>query len=171
MNKHQLKEHIINSHQDFVDELINLDWETSQNNKWSNSQHALHILKALELTNKAFAIPKIILSFKFGKANSPSRSYDEVCEKYITKLNANKGIAKKFNSKLRRPLLSEKEVILKQIIRNSKLLSKRIEKFSEEQLDKFVFPHPLLGKLTIRELLMWFGFHTKQHHNSVRKNI
>ena len=44
-----------------------------------------------------------------------------------------------------------------------KKMSKKIEKWSEEQLDEFVLPHPLLGKVTTREMLYFTIHHAGDH--------
>ena len=43
-----------------------------------------------------------------------------------------------------------------------------IEKISEEDLDYYVLPHPLLGKLTLREMLYFTIYHVKHHEKQIR---
>ena len=44
---------------------------------------------------------------------------------------------------------------------------KRIESWSrEKQLDHFLLPHPLLGKITLREMLFFSAYHI-QHHTKL----
>ena len=44
-----------------------------------------------------------------------------------------------------------------------KRLSARVDRWSDEDLDNTLLPHPLLGKLTVREML-FFTIHHVQHH-------
>jgi uncharacterized damage-inducible protein DinB len=45
-----------------------------------------------------------------------------------------------------------------------------VQKFSEKDLDYYVLPHPLIGKLTLREIL-FFCFYHVQHHHKITKEI
>jgi len=46
-------------------------------------------------------------------------------------------------------------------------LSLSLDHFSEEQLDRLLLPHPLLGKLTLREMLYFTIYHVQHHHHQV----
>jgi hypothetical protein len=46
-----------------------------------------------------------------------------------------------------------------------------MDKFSEAQLDEYVLPHPILGKLTIREMLYFTIYHATHHHLATLKNL
>ncbi len=37
------------------------------------------------------------------------------------------------------------------------------EKWTEDDLDRFLLPHPLIGKLTIREMLFFTIYHNLRH--------
>jgi hypothetical protein len=47
-------------------------------------------------------------------------------------------------------------------------LKKKIQKFSEQDLDTLLVAHPLMGKMTLREMLMWNAYHTKHHELVLR---
>ena len=47
-------------------------------------------------------------------------------------------------------------------------ICKNLDKFSEEDLDKFILPHPLLGKLTMREMMYFTIYHAQHHENIVK---
>ena len=38
-----------------------------------------------------------------------------------------------------------------------------VHKWSEDDLDLYVIPHPLMGKLTFREILYFTIYHVKHH--------
>jgi hypothetical protein len=60
------------------------------------------------------------------------------------------------------------ELIEKYTEQKQRLISK-IEKQSEIHLDKYILPHPLLGKLTLREML-YFTIHHNEHHLELLKS-
>jgi uncharacterized damage-inducible protein DinB len=43
------------------------------------------------------------------------------------------------------------------------LYAKNVERWSEKELDKRQLPHPLMGKLTLREMLFFTHYHTLHH--------
>ncbi len=51
---------------------------------------------------------------------------------------------------------------------SSKLLT-NLERWSEQQLDTLRLPHPILGKLTVREMLFFTEFHTRHHLDNCSK--
>jgi len=48
-------------------------------------------------------------------------------------------------------------------------LIKSMDKWSEQQLSKYILPHPALDKMTIRELLYFTIFHTTHHLNILKE--
>jgi len=50
-----------------------------------------------------------------------------------------------------------------------KKLIKQINNWSEEKLDKCLIPHPLLGKLILREMLFFTNWHTQHHLNTLKE--
>ena len=64
-----------------------------------------------------------------------------------------------------RGLLSETLIKL-----TNKLYSK-INSFTEQELDSLRIPHPLLGKLTLREMLYNAIYHVEHHQEQAKRNI
>jgi len=44
-----------------------------------------------------------------------------------------------------------------------------LRNWQDENLDEYLLPHPLLGKLTIREMLFFTLYHDQHHVNNVRQ--
>ncbi len=136
-------------------------FEATPNGKWSAGQNLDHLIRAIKPLQLAYALPKFALIILFGKTNRPSRTYDEVVAKYKTKLAAGGKASKPFVP----PIINfekKDELIKKYVDQQEKLISK-IEKQSEGDLDKYILPHPLLGKVTLREML-YFTIHHNEHH-------
>ncbi len=134
-----------------------------RNGNWSIAQHLQHLIISTKTSTAAYALPKFILRIVAGKPNRSSRTYDELVNKYLGKL-AEGGKAKgryipgKLNEKTSKDKMLEKWFsvtgnYLKAIKTNCK----------ESQLDKFIVPHPLLGKITLRELGYFTIYHTHHH--------
>ncbi|MBD2703951.1 DinB family protein [Spirosoma sp. BT702] len=57
----------------------------------------------------------------------------------------------------------EKRELVKRFTGIYQALSEATDTWSEEELDTFCIPHPALGKLTVRDMLLFTCIHT-QHH-------
>jgi hypothetical protein len=146
------------------------NWETGPEGKWTTSQHILHLVNSLQLLNNALSYPRFFLKYKFGLSNRPSRSYEEVVEKYQEKLEENKDKTIVFNENLKSPLLKDRPRLLTILQIQHKKLQYKTRKISDVNLDTLVIPHPLMGKMTVRELIMWAAYHT-EHHTKILKNL
>ena len=45
------------------------------------------------------------------------------------------------------------------------------KKWSDAKLDKYIAPHPLLGKITLRELAYFTIYHIQHHLSIIRKRL
>ena len=62
-----------------------------------------------------------------------------------------------------------KEKLLKSYKKEQEKFEKRLSKFSEKELSTLLLPHPLLGKLTLREFGYFTHYHTKHHLENIQK--
>lgn len=49
--------------------------------------------------------------------------------------------------------------------------ARRIENWSEADLDRYRLPHPLLGKLTVRDMLLFTVQHLAHHASKVEERL
>ena len=172
MTKEQIVELLHTHHGHFIDrlrELNDADFCFAPEGKWSAGQQLDHIIKAVSPVNMAMGFPKFILKWKFGTANRPSKTYEELVEKYSRKLQEGGKASGRFI-----PATIEaanKEVLLGKLTALVNKLSRITQKHSEEALDKFILPHPLLGKLTLREMLYFTAYHVEHHRQLVEKRL
>jgi len=145
----------------YIEPLTKEQFEATPNGKWSAGQNLDHLIRAIKPLQLAYGLPKFALLILFGKTNRPSRNYDELVTKYKTKLA---GGGKASGPFIPTAIGFEKknELIKKYSLQKQKLISK-IQKQSETDLDKYILPHPLLGKVTLREML-YFTIHHNEHH-------
>jgi hypothetical protein len=102
----------------------------------------------------------------FGKPNRPGRSFEQLVAKYQLKLQAGGRASGPFVPK-GLPYSRKKEV-LDTLERTVKKLQLRLERCSEEKLDQYLLPHPLLGKLTLREMMYFTIYHATHHLKNVQ---
>jgi hypothetical protein len=141
----------------------NDNWEKGPDGKWTVGQQIQHLVDSLQLLNNALSYPRFFLKYKFGLCNRKPRNYKTIVNKYQQKLLENKDQTKTYNQKLKKPLLKDRERLLTRLQIQSKKLQYKIKKISDVNLDTLVLPHPLMGKMTIREIIMWTAHHTEHH--------
>jgi hypothetical protein len=140
-------------------------FELSKNSKWSVGQHLNHLIKSVEPVNMALGLPRIIPTLLFGKRNRPVLNYDGVIARYKEVL-ANGG--KSTGAYLPGNVLFEKRgKLVRDFNVQLNKLTVQVNKLTDEQLDNILLPHPLLGKMTIREILFFTIYHTQHHANSM----
>lgn len=145
-------------------------WLDGPDNKWTVGQHILHLTKSLQLLNNAMSFPAFILKYKYGLVNRELRNYDSVAKRYRDKLNANLERAKEFNSNLKVPPLSEKNRLINKLKIQNKKLQYKTRKWKDKNLDTLILPHPLMGKMPLREIIMWTAYHTEHHTTTLKNN-
>jgi len=151
----------------YIERMDKEEFESAPNGKWSAGQNLDHLIRAIKPLQLAYGLPKLALFILFGKTNRPSRAFDELVTKYKTKLAAGGKASGPF---IPSAVSFEKkgELIKKYKEQKQKLIAK-IEKQSEKDLDVYILPHPLLGKVTLREML-YFTIHHNEHHLELLKN-
>jgi DinB superfamily len=139
--------------------------------KWSIAQNVDHLTISANTTKLAYGLPKFILRLYTGKPNRPSRSYDELVNKYKLKLQQGGTASGRFIPKIISPQTG-KENLLQSFTTSMTKLSNAIEKkWSDPLLDQYIAPHPLLGKITLRELGYFTIYHTQHHLSIIKERI
>lgn len=141
-------------------------WEKQPAGKWTAGQHIIHLVQSTKPLLKAMNLPGFVLRWKFGTSNRPSRSLEEVKSRYLEKLATSEGRVSPFSAKMPHSPVGEKDKWLSELSALNDKLNKKTAKLSDKQLDTLILPHPLMGKMTLREILMWNAYHT-EHHRKV----
>ena len=139
--------------------------------KWSVAQNITHLITSANMTRLAYRLPKLVIRIYTGKPNRPSRTYDELVTKYTQKLEQGGRASGRFVAK---PISENegKEKIMQSFSRAMEKLVAAIQKnWEDPQLDKYLAPHPLLGKITLRELGFFTIYHTEHHLHIIRERL
>lgn len=159
-------------HRNFSEEINALTsdvFEFSWKEKWTPGQQLIHIQKSIAPVVLAFRIPRFLLKFQFGVTNRPSRSYDELVARYLKALEGRTATAPKAFQPTRISF-SNRSRMVKRYQKTVQKLIKLTQSCSEKDLDYYVLPHPLIGKLTLREMI-YFSIYHVQHHHKLTKEI
>ncbi len=171
MEKSKIVSTLIEKEQDvinWVQEYGSQFWEYGPSGKWTSGQQIVHLVQSMRPVNKVLKVPKFLLKMKFGKSNRPSRNYNQIKEKYKTRLQEVGDVVSPFSDKM--PVISqaETEKWMGMFSRQMAQLEKSFNKWSESDLDKYIAPHPLLGMMTMREIIVWTAIHTEHHLTSMK---
>lgn len=67
--------------------------------------------------------------------------------------------------------VADRDALLEKLEKTAEKLVKLVGKWSEADLDAYILPHPLLGKVTIREMMMFTVYHVGHHRNIVQRMV
>jgi hypothetical protein len=172
MNRQTIQDHLHKNHLSFISylgELTNEAFLKSKNEKWTAGQQLEHIYRSVKPLRQVLGQPKFILKLIWGVANRESKNYDELVGKYLLKLsNGGRATGRFIPNAVDIPKgMKLKEALREEVVKLTAIL----EKFTEDQLDKFVLPHPLLGKLTIREMMYFTIYHVGHHQQLIKRDV
>lgn len=145
-------------------------WEKGPKDKWTTGQQIQHLVDSIKKLNHGLSFPAFILKAKFGTANRPLRTYEQVRDRYQEKLILNKDKAKAFNSGIKTPSEKKYKQLLTTLAIQNKKLQYKTNKFKDSALDTLILPHPLMGKMPLREIIMWTAYHTEHHTKDLIEN-
>lgn len=144
-----------------------------QGQSWSPAWHVRHLTKANFPVARALRLPKLVPRLLFGAAPEPSRSFDKLREEYRKRLAAG-GQAGRFapsDKELPSDLAAWRQEIVAVYERSMTDWIAASQRWSERELDRACLPHPLLGKLTVREMLFFTLYHNAHHMAIVARRL
>ena len=168
MNKKEILQKLAEGFSIVDDTLRNADevvFYQRKDNKWSIAENCKHLSLSVKPLNTAFSLPNFALLF-FGKLNRDARSYDEIVDKYHQKLSEGAVATPQFIPE-KISVENNKIELVDELKKINDSFLKKVNDFTEEDLDKYLIPHPVLGKLTIREMLYFTICHTLHHQKAI----
>ena len=171
MNKAQL----VDGLNDKVDEL--LQWAENQEDdkfelsaregKWTTGQHILHLIVSTKAVVLGMSFEKSMLKDRFGLNDREEKDYDGIYKMYLDLLANGPVVA----TAPYRPSFvknEDKAAILAKFDEKRKDLIKALAPWSEEELSSYQLVHPLMGPMTIREMILFTIYHTEHHLKPLR---
>ena len=137
---------------------------------WSPADNLVHLLKSASPVIMALNLPKWLLRLRFGRAKRGSQPLAQVRADYMEVHRQGLAAA----SSAYEPQVEDKstesraEILSKWQTQVAKLTN-AFTSWSEKDLDRLILPHPLLGKLTVREILFFTLYHNLHHVNDVQR--
>ncbi len=138
---------------------------------WSPGENAIHLVKSVKAVAKGMRLPKLLLRVVFGTAGS-SRTYGEVRELYLAALAEGAVATGRF---VPPPAAGAGEESRPRALagwqRAGDDLVKAMGKWNEAALDLYRLPHPILGKISVREMLFFTHYHDRHHLQIVERGL
>jgi hypothetical protein len=138
---------------------------------WSPAENLAHLVKAVKPVAQALRLPKLVPQMLFGEAAGGSRNFAELVAAYKGLLAAGGVSPTQFVPELAEPgpdLAAAKAEVLRRWQATAQKLEAALPTWSDADLDRYRLPHPLLGKITVRELMFFTLYHNLHHVNDVR---
>lgn len=172
MNREEIIEKLKSGYREFCTTVSSLNpnqFEFAEAGKWNAGLTLDHLYRAVSALTKAMMLPKFLFRILFGKSNRPTRGYEELVKKYQGKLEAGgKASGRYLPSKLTFANQIKTERALEKSV---EALCNQLKHYSETQLDAYILPHPLLGKITIREMMYFTIYHAEHHRKIILRDI
>lgn len=172
MNIPEIQQKLIENHRRFTDYMESLPDDVfgiARNGKWSPGQHLDHIRRSVQPLAQGFLLPKWLIKMIFGRSNRQGRTYDDLVKRYTQKLQEGGRASGRFLPKEISVL--HKKKLISSLSKDVQSLTRNLNKFSESELENIVLPHPLLGKLTMKEMMYFTIYHAEHHQHLTENNI
>lgn len=157
------------NHREFIQYILSMtkeEFEERKDGKWTPGQQLDHIIKSV--APLAALLPKkgYILD-RFGNSGRPSIPYQTLVDNYRqTLLEGGKAIGAFLPDDIH---WEEKAIALKQLNTLLVELTNSLNRYTETDLDDLCLPHPLMGLLTLREMLYFTQYHVLHHLAQVKE--
>jgi hypothetical protein len=144
-------------------------------NAWTAAEQLAHLNSAVSAVARGFAVPRFILRIRYGRARNSGRSYTVVRDDYRVLLAAGGRASGPFVPNRHDLPTSQGEArrhdLLARWRRVNNRLRKALESWNEEDLNTIRLPHPLLGKISAREMIYFTLYHAKHHVTATKKRL
>ena len=164
MNKTEIKLELEKEYTNFITFLNGLSTDEflfTHESKWSAGQQLVHLLLSVKPIVRVFEMPTALIEKKFGKIEVPSVTFNMLTERYLEKLNEGGKAPNRFLPELVTEI--EKTGLIQTLATLVEALKKQIDLFTEKELDTLGVPHPLLGTISLREMLYNAIYHVGHH--------
>lgn len=166
---------LIQSLNDKFDELI--QWAERQDDdkfelsaregKWTTGQHILHLIVSTKAVVLGMSFDKSLLKDRFGLNDREEKDYEGIYKMYLDLLAKGPVVA----TAPYRPSVvknEDKKAILAKFDEKRHDLIKVLEQWTEDELSSYQLVHPLMGPMSIREMILFTIYHTEHHLKPLR---
>lgn len=138
---------------------------------WSPADNVRHLNKSIRAVTRGLRVPRLVVLVTFGPSLRKSRGYEEIREVYHQVLAGGADAGRFAPSSQQPPADPEawRRELMGRWEETADHLESALAPWSEKALDRCRMPHPLLGKLTVREMLLFTLYHNLHHVQNVAR--
>ena len=142
---------------------------------WTAAEQLAHLNSAVSAVAKGFAVPRVILRIRYGRSRTSGRSYTALRDHYRARLAAGGRASGPFVPNRDDVSAAQSEARRHELLARWRKISGRLQKalesWDEKDLDTIRLPHPLLGKITAREMIYFTVYHSEHHVAATKKRL
>ena len=172
MEKQSLQQQLVKEHSTFTDYVLSLseaDFNFAPPEKWNAGQHLQHILISVSRLNGAICNPKYIQSITEMEPKRALMSYDALVNVYLDRIKKGAKATAPFVPEL--VTVAQRPQLVKDVQAAVAELCLKLDTYDEKQLDEFTMPHPLLLRLSLREMIYFTIKHAAHHYELTKQYI
>lgn len=154
---------------EYINGLSQEEYTHRYQQKWTAGQQLEHMVMSVKPLVQVLGVAPEAIAANFGTTAQAGRSYDELKDEYKKKLAAGGKAPSRFLPGA--VPAAQKTELTAELDRIVEELGLKIGHFTEHELDTLCLPHPLLGKLSIREMLYNAIYHVQHHHDMAKQNL
>lgn len=151
---------------DYIGSLSEEEYQYQYENKWSAAQQLDHIVLCVAPLVQVYGMGKAGIEQMFGNV-TVIRDYETHKAAYLGKLREGGKAPSQYV-----PVHPEdREVLIGKLSQQISILCEKVNSFSEEELETLAIPHPLLGKIALKEMLYNAVYHVQHHQQQAMQNL
>ncbi len=140
---------------------------------WSPADNIRHLNKSTWAVLIAIRLPKRLLRLLFFKSSIKPRHISEIKDAYLAKLASGRGAGLYAPIPRKTPARAaeKKAILIKKWSEIGEATAAAISRWSESELDEIRLPHPILGRIPVREMILFGALHCMHHAGIVKKRM
>ena len=138
-----------------------------QPDKWSTAEQLDHLIRSVKPLNQGLLLPSFLIGWIFGKRDRDEYRFEEIRDQYLQKLHTGYKASGRYI-----PGRRSAQVKVKMVERYDKekfTLIRRLNAWDEQKASSYMLPHPLLDKVTVREMMFFTIYHTYHHLQQLKE--
>ena len=142
---------------------------------WTPAEHVAHLNTSVSAVARGFAISRWILRLRFGAHRGSSRTFAALRDDYRALLDNGGGARGAYVPRREDLIESESTARRTELLARWQRVNERLrlalQTWTEHDLDRIQLPHPLLGKITAREMVFFTIYHAEHHVVAAKRRL
>jgi hypothetical protein len=142
---------------------------------WSPAEHLRHLDRSVRAVTRGLEMPRWLLWLRFLPAGAPSRTFSGLRDAYRARLAAGGRATAGFIPVREDVPAAEGDTYRVRLLERWAAANERLRaalaRWPERSLDRIRMPHPLLGKITVREMMFFTLYHAHHHIAGVSRQL